>query len=90
MKSECNRPVVDRVWLSGVTGGQEVRYQIHTGGIRTSVEARGSAAVIRAGKRYLELSGDVFDGQIARDTGRGSDGRGRTIVISAPAVAGVA
>lgn len=89
MKSSSNRPVVDRKWLSGVESGQEVSFQIHSGGIRSPVESRGHATITRAGKRYLEVSG-VFDGQISRDSGRASDGRGRTIVIAeiTPAHAG--
>lgn len=87
MKSEFSRQVVDRGWLSGLSGGQNVAYRIHSGGVRSPVEKHGCATVVRAGKRYLELGSDVFDGQIARQTGRGNDGRGRTIVISEPPVA---
>lgn len=75
---------VNKNWLSQLSGGQEVHYSIHSGNIRSAIEVEGTAFVSRAGRRYLELSGCVFEGQISRSTGRGEDGRGRTIVLSRP------
>ena len=48
---------------------------------RTKVEWSGLLQLKRAGRKYLELSGDKFDGTISRATGTGRDSRGRTCVI---------
>lgn len=72
-----------RHWLASLTSDSKVFAEIHEPGQvqRTKVEWSGIIQLRRAGRKYIELAGDTFDGTISRQTGMGRDSRGRTCVI---------
>lgn len=73
-----------REWLDGIDSSTVLYAEIHEPGQfqRTKTEWSGNTPLKRAGRKYIELAGDKFDGTISRQTGLGRDSRGRTCVIS--------